>query len=278
MERISENLDYIPMNSKTVKEGMSFGPIEFRIKPESHKHHLDYLSRENGSLLYSFPRDFLFPFEMFSLPRVLSIPFKKLNEALSIRCDRLIYRLPKPDELLHADAFIDAVFIKKGLCLGYFTSRTFGANNELLMKSIDKVLLINGSNLDSVRRTIINAPPVTMNSISSTEFISSFVLRFRHTWDESLWINNIHTDKYAQYVGFERGLIEAPAFIDVLLSNIKTGFLLKEGIRVNWRYHKPLYRNLQVSLGLIEGKSGTQLLVYESENSQTVMTVKVQKL
>jgi hypothetical protein len=257
---------------------MSFDSVEFKIKPESHQNHLDYLKRENGGELYSFPRDFLFPFEMFSLPRVMSNRYKKLNEVLSVQCERLVYRLPNPNEVLHADAYVDAVFEKHGLCFGYFTSRTLDQNNELLMTSIDKVLLINGSNLDSVRKTLVKESPISIDVFSDIEFIDNFTLRFRHPWDESLWINNIHTDKYAQYVGFERGLIEAPAFLDVFLTHVKSGFLLKDGIKISWRYQKPLYRDLKVSLGIQKGVTTTNLLVYEKDSLHSVMKIKVQEL
>jgi hypothetical protein len=278
MSRVAENLDYIPLNSQTIKSGMSLDPIEFKIKPESHQRHLDYLKRENGGELFRFSSDFLFPFEMFSLPRVLTNRYKKLNEVLSVRCERLVHRLPQPNELLHADAYVNAVFEKHGLCFGYFSSRTLDQNNELLMTSIDMVLLINGSNINSVRKTITKESPISVSALSDTEFVGSYTLRFRHHWDEGLWINNIHTDKYAQYVGFERGLIEATAFLDVFLSNPRSGFLLKDGVKISWRYQKPLYKGLKVSARIMKGETDTNLLIYENDSLQSVMKIKVEQL
>jgi hypothetical protein len=278
MERVSENLDYIPLNRETIKTGMSFGPIEFRIKPESHKHHLDYLKRENSGSLYDFTKNFLFPFEMFSLPRVLSTTYKRLNEVLSTQCEKYLYKLPKPDESLFAEVKVNSVFERHGLCFGFFTSHTYAENRDLLMMSMDKVLLINGSNINSVRKTIKNEKHLSINSFPNAEFIGEFILRFRHKWEEAIWINNIHTDRYANYVGFERGLIEAPAFVDVLLSNKKVGFLLREGINIKWQYYKPLYRDLKVSLALAKNESATKLLLYETDSSYIVLKVTVKDL
>src|SRR5215213_6150280 len=104
------NLDYIPLNSQTIKSGMSFGPVEFKIKNQSHQHHIAYLKTENSGKIFNFSRDFLFPFEMFPLPRVLANSYKKINEISSVRCKRLIYDLPVPGETLLATTFVDSVF------------------------------------------------------------------------------------------------------------------------------------------------------------------------
>jgi hypothetical protein len=278
MNRVTENLDYIPLNSQSLKRGTSFGPREFTIKPTSHHRHLEYLKRENKGCTFDFTTDFLFPFEMFSLPRVLSGRYKKLNEVLSVQCERTIHRLPNPEEVLRGDVCVNNVFEKYGLCFGYFTSRTVDVNNEVLMISLDKVLLINGSDISSVRESIAKASADQTSVPEGAEFVGDFTFQFRHSWDESLWLNNIHTDIYAQHVGFDRGLIEAPAYVDVFLSNASTGSLLKEGIKISWRYQKPLYRDTQVSAYLGRNGSDAQLLIYEKSSFNSVMKVLVQTL
>lgn len=262
---------YIPLNGDNLHNGARFGPIKFRIKCASHAHHLDYLRRENKTGCFPFEREFLFPFEMFPLPRVLSKTFKRLNEILSIKCERKVHRLPPPHEELFAHTIVEKIFKKRGLCFAVFKSYTFDEEMRPLMSSVDKALLINDSDRDKLRALIINRRPVSIKSVGGKlSQVGEFTLGFRYTWDESVWVNNIHTDTFAKSLGFNRGLIEAPAFMDVLLSGKESGMLLRERTNIAWQYFAPL--DYGVLCGLyMSNQEGIKTLWLVSTDSQNIL-------
>jgi hypothetical protein len=270
--------DYIPLNPSTIKTGQYFGIYKYSITEKSHEHHKEYLKKGNGDNLFNFKKEFLFPFEIFPFPRVLSMlgGYKKVNEIISIYGERKIYRLPQLDEILCGEVFIDKIFVRNGIVFGYYTSVTKTSKGETLMISIDKSILFNET--DKVKfRSMINKdkenilkPPINEN----VKLVNTTELFFRHTWDDSIWKNNIHTDSYARSLGFEKGLIEAPCFVDILLTNRHTAELLENKLSVKWNYTRPLYHGIKVKIYLSDLSDHKTIYLCNLQN-HIMMTLKI---
>ncbi|MDZ4711117.1 MAG: hypothetical protein SGI89_02185 [bacterium] len=276
---MSIETDYIPLNPTTIQSGQYFGTHSYSIPTSSHKHHLEYLAKGNPNSLFQFKSDFLFSFEMFPLPRVLASlgGFKRVNEIISIHGERIISRLPKIDEELFTDVKVDKVFSKNGIVFGYFTSTTKTESGVLLMTSNDKAILLNQTD-KSVFRKVIKEMEKTIPFLKITDsikHINTIQLFFRHKWDDKIWLNNIHTDSYASYLGYEKGLIEAPCFVDILLSNSKTGMLLKNGVSLTWKYYAPLCHGILTNIFLERKNDINSIYVCNAKDNTILMTLKI---
>jgi hypothetical protein len=272
--------DYVPLNASTIQSGQYFGTHSYSIPSSSHQHHLEYLKKGNQNCAFQFQADFLFSFEMFPLPRVLSSigGFKKVNEIISIHGERIIHELPKPNEMLYTDVKVDKIFTKNKIVFGYFTSYTKTTAGKLLMISIDKAILLNQTNKKKFREVISTKekliPKLIINS--TIQKINTVKLFFRHKWDDKIWLNNIHTDSYARSLGYQKGLIEAPCFVDILLSNEKTGLLIKNGVKLSWNYHAPLYHGILTNIFLDNDLKKSNIYVCNANDNSILMTLNIQ--
>jgi len=272
--------DYIPLNPSTIQSGQYFGTHSYSIPNGSHQHHLEYLKKGNQNCFFQFQTDLLFTFEMFPLPRVLSSigGFKRVNEIISIHGERIIHELPKPDQTLYTEVKVDKVFTKNEIVFGYFTSTTKTATGKLLMVSIDKAILLNQTNKKKFREVIITKEQIIpkLKITNSIQKINKVQLFFRHKWDDKIWLNNIHTDSYAKYLGYQKGLIEAPCFVDLLLANQKTGMLLKDGVKLSWNYFSPLYHGILANIFLENERSKNNIYVCNANDNSILMTLNIQ--
>lgn len=272
--------DYIPLNPSTIQSGQYFGTHSYSIPSSSHQHHLEYLKKGNQNCFFQFQSDFLFSFEMFPLPRVLSSigGFKRVNEIISIHGERIIHQLPKPNETLVTDVKVDKVFTKNEIVFGYFTSTTKNETGELLMVSIDKAILLNQTDKKKFREVILTKEQIipTLKITSSIQKINTVQLFFRHKWDDKIWLNNIHTDSYAEYLGYQKGLIEAPCFVDLLLANQRTGMLLKNKVKLLWNYHAPLYHGILTNIFLETEATKNNIYVCNANDNSILMTLNIQ--
>ena len=115
----------------------------------------------------------------------------------------------------------------------------------------------------------------SLESSKSVKLVNSLILFFRHEWNDKIWKNNIHTESYAKYLGYDKGLIEAPCFVDILLSNIEVGKLMKNKISFKWEYYAPLYHGISVNVFLEEDEKIHTLYVCHKSDNTILMTLNI---
>jgi len=271
---------YIPLNHETIKTGQYFVPIDYSIQKSSHIHHIEYIQRDINSFA-DIKDEYLFPFEIYSLPRTLSISggFKKLNEIISISGERIVFQSYKPNCLMSGYVYVDKILLKSGLLYGLFSSKTVNDNGENLLKSKDILILVNGSDKETlknlIQETIVNK--TYLKPSVDYVYIGSITLSFRHNWNELFWKNNIHTDTYAQSLGYEKGLIEAPCLVDIVLSNKYICPLINRPFKVSWTYFGPLYHGTLVKFLMNIQDEIITVLIINSEDDSQLMKFKIEK-
>jgi len=272
--------EYIPLNQKTIKTGQSFGPIVYSIHESSHIHHIEYIQRDINSFA-DITDKYLYPFEIYSLPRTLSISggYKKLNEIISISGERILLQPCKPNCLMSGYVYVDKILSKNGLLYGIFSSKTLNEKGEYLLESKDILILVNGSDKktlkNQIQKSVINKTYIQLNI--DYQDIGSIMLSYRHSWDELFWKNNIHTDIYAQSLGYEKGLIEAPCLVDIILSNKSVSPLIKKPSKVSWNYFGPLYHGTLVKFLMNIKDEIITVLIINSEDDSQLMKLKIEK-
>jgi hypothetical protein len=240
--------EYLPLNADSLGAGEQFGPLRFQISGRSHQHHVEHILKGRESSVRS---DCLFPFEFWPLPRVLSQwRFGRLNEVISVRATREINFRPKPGEGLRGSTRIKSVQNQRGLCFGFFESKTENAEGKICMRATDTLLLANGCLESKLREAVskAKAPSVFGTAHGPASILDSWTLRMRFAWPTEKWRNNIHTDEYAQSLGYERALVEGPAIVDVVCSFHESHRGPLNAFKLAWKYVGPLYEDLRVAL------------------------------
>jgi hypothetical protein len=240
--------EYLPLNSDSLAASEQFGPLTFQISGRSHQHHVQYIAhgRESGV-----PSECLYPFEFWPLPRVLSQwRFGRLNEVISVRATREVKFRPKPGETLRGCTRVKSVENQRGLSFGFFESKTENPEGEVCMRATDTLLLANGCVEPKLREAVskAKAPSVFAMAHGQTSILDSWTLRMRFAWPTEKWRNNIHTDEYAQSLGYERALVEGPGIVDVVCSFHESHRGPLSAFRLTWKYVGPLYEGLRVAL------------------------------
>jgi hypothetical protein len=77
-------------------------------------------------------------------------------------------------------------------------------------------------------------------------------------------------------LGYQKGLIEAPCFVDILLSNEKTGLLIKNGVKLSWNYHAPLYHGILTNIFLDNDLKKSNIYVCNANDNSILMTLNIQ--
>jgi hypothetical protein len=145
------------------------------------------------------------------------------------------------------------------------------------MESTDKLILVNGSSKSKLKEVICKNESQRENYLNKNSDlnIGSFFLSYRYDWNEALWVNNIHNDRYARSLGYDRGLVEAPGVIDQILYNKVMSPFFKPGYSFSWKYNYPLYHGIEVTLYL--SKDEKSLKVVETKMNFIIMIVSIEK-
>jgi hypothetical protein len=212
------------------------GPVEFAIKPSTHQKHCDLLEIHHP---YLEKEQHIFPWEYNSGYRVGS-QWKtgRFNQAIQASMSFDFFRPAKVgDRLLAYQLFTDK-FERRGRKYMSFLNDTVDAESgELVSRFGGDVVLMTGqpkpAGLGEVTRQRQDegawggassgaVPTNTPNLPIGTEFPNQVTgpcpMRVSgHTptgWDASKWIDNIHSDDYAQRLGYERGVAESPVAME----------------------------------------------------------------
>lgn len=240
-------VEYVPLNSNSLKVGEIFGPLPFQISMDSHQHHGEYIWSGGGSSAASVN---LYPFEFWPLPRVLSqFRFGRLNEVISVRATREIRFRPEPSEMLFGQTRVKAIENHHGLCFGFFESRTVSESGECLFAT-DTLLLANDCVQSKLKQAVEKTKEARVFGKVDAEaaILTAWTLQMRFPWPTAKWHNNIHTEDYARSLGYERALVEGPGIVDVVCSFHESRRGPLNAFRVAWKYIGPLYEGLHVAL------------------------------
>ena len=243
-------VNYVPLSQNSISNIDVVGPHKFTIKHSSHLKHIEYLELCFGHNLSLF-NGVLYPFEVWSMARVLSSAhFGKLNEVVSLGGVREILDKDYPGNALNGVVTKKRSWKRNGLSMGDFDSYTYGADENVIMRSYDKLLFLNDSD-DEVVFNAVNSmhlkPVVFVNRIAYYK-VMDFEMKFRYKWSEDLWLNNIHTDNYARKFGYRKGLAEGPCLIDMAYVIFVEKYRCLNGVRFSWKYKFPIYGNMNISV------------------------------
>jgi len=167
-----------------------------------------------------------------------------------VRAERFVQFRPAAEEQLFGETIVRSVRVKHGLCFGFFESVTKTARGDVCMTAEDVLLLANGCDPDALREAISQASKsrVSVSVADRSSLLGSWSLCMRYAWPDSKWKNNIHTDVYAQSLGYKRGLVEGPGVADVvyMLNGVRIG--VPQKFKLSWKYLAPLYDGTAVAL------------------------------
>jgi len=243
-------VEYTPLNPRTLRAAEQFGPLVFQISRSSHNHHLEFISRCIGREPAR-NSDRLYAFEFWPLPRVMSQwRFGRLNEVISVRAERHVHFWPAAEEPLWGETTVRSVTVKNGLCFGFFDSVTKTTGGGICMTAEDVLLLANGCDSDALREAVsqVSKSGTFISAPDRASLLGSWPLQMRYAWPVTKWKNNIHTDVYAQMLGYQRGLVEGPGVADVVHAVDSARFGTGLQFRLSWKYLAPLYESTAVAV------------------------------
>jgi hypothetical protein len=179
-----------------------------------------------------------------------------------------------------AEAVVEAVVVRSGICYAFISSNTLTASGELVLEARDQLLLINGSNHEELRERVRSALKAARPLIGGEDWNVSlgWKLEMRYKWPEEKWINNVHTLSYARSLGYELPLVEGPATVDILLLSHQKDVGVTPPLRANWRCTGPLYKGRQVTLFNRSTSSDRReyaLCAGSSDNFNTILSLEV---
>lgn len=237
---------YLPMNPHTLVVGKALGPSAFAISADSAAKHSRFLAECIGftprmSVLHT-------PYQLWCLPRVLSQHgFGRINEAIHLSADWRVLCRPVVGSSLEGVAEARSVRTIHGLCIATFESVTQNSDGVVCMRSLDSVLLVNGTDRLRLRERLEGKLSQSQDCTGMSNCVHRrWPLRMRHSWPEHLWWNNVHTDSYARSLGLNRGLVEGPVVADCLHALAEIEQSRPTPNRCRWKYFGPLYRDLEV--------------------------------
>ena len=210
-------IDYTPLSQSDLEVGMEFGPVNFVIKPHSHEKSKKLLEKSDLDSQAKIISPYLLPSEMWGMARVFSSYFGRLNEIAVSRTKWQIYGTAKPNEELTAQSKVVSLDSKRGLSFATAETTTVNKAGKLLLRCMDELILLHGINTPFYQERREEAEIPSNPTYQKTRRVC-----FRHVWDNGKWINNIHTDKFAQQFGYERGLPEFIMYMDwIFLSQLE---------------------------------------------------------
>ncbi len=233
-------IEYIPLSQSNLEVGREFGPIEFSVKQLSHEKSRELLEKSDLHQQTRITTPYLFPSEVWSWARVFSAHFGRLNEAAVSRATWEIYGTALPDQKLRAKSKVIAVQTRNNLPFATAETTTEDKSGTLLLRSLDELLL-----LHDVKHTFYQERAKETKLPQNPTYDRTRRVYFRYDWDNGKWLNNIHTDQYAQQFGYERGLPEFIMYMDwIFLSQLEQfGEEAYSGRTINLQKILPIYKN-----------------------------------
>lgn len=233
-------IEYIPLSQSKLGVGMEFGPVEFSVKLSSHEKSRQLLEKSDHHQQTRISTPFLYLSEVWGWARVFSAYFGRLNEAAVSRATWEIYGTALPDQKLKAKSKVVNVQTRNNLPFATAETTTEDENGNLLLKSLDELFLLHDVNYPFYQERAKETIPPENLTYDRTRRVY-----FRYDWDNGQWLNNIHTDKYAQRFGYERGLPEFIMYMDwIFLSQLEQfGEEAYSGRTINLQKILPIYKN-----------------------------------
>ncbi len=238
-------LEYTPLSINNLEVGMEFGPLEFTTKISSHIKSKSLLEESdvNGQTHINSP--YLFPSEMWGWARVFSSYFGRLNEVAVSKAKWDIFRAVNPGENLVARSKVLNVEVRKNIPFTLSETITEDKQGKRVISCLDELILLHDVDFKFyVERGKESDVPFD-NSYDRTRRVY-----FRHEWDNGKWINNIHTNKYAQKFGYEKGIPEFNMYMDwIFLSELERfgGFAYKN-VSINIEKILPIYSGEEIRI------------------------------
>ena len=216
-------IEYTPLSLANLPEKKVFGPVPFEVKASSHV-------KTVGALLGSVQRragdedqyPLLLPSELWGWARVLSKSFGRLNE---VGVSRTVWEFhgsaaPETSVLAKSTVVGSARRGKVAYC-DILTETCEASSGRLLMRATDGFFLTH----DCDKPFYTEPAPSKQALPGNLLYDNQHRVYFRFPWDLSVWVNNIHTDRYAQQCGFERGLPEFVTYADwIYHAAVKSGW------------------------------------------------------
>lgn len=230
-------VDYIPFSLSTLAEGQEFS-LEFDVTPSSHDKTVARLF-ESIHQPSSSDRRYaqLLPSELWAMARVLSSAFGRLNELVLARTHWEMHATRPPGSRLYATTRIGRI-LRRRLPICTTHTETRSADGTLLVRADDDVLLVHDCPMPFFEERPI-PPEVVPETVL---YRAPHEIYCRYEWDPSVWVNNIHTDEYANRCGFKRGLPEFPTYMDWIYHvAVETGWAQGGLFSIDLRRILPMY-------------------------------------
>ncbi len=210
-------IDYTPLSPSNLGVGMGFEPIEFSVKPTSHEKSRKLLEKSDLHQQTRINTPYLFPSEVWGMARVFSAYFGRLNEIAVSKATWEIYGAALPNQKLRATSKVVNIQTRNNLPFAVAETTTEDESGTLLLRSLDELLLLHNVQHPFYQEKAKETQPSRKLIYDRTRRVY-----FRYDWDNGNWLNNIHTDEYAQKFGYERGLPEFIMYLDwIFLSQLE---------------------------------------------------------
>lgn len=238
-------LKYTPLSKNNLKEGMEFGPLRFVVNPSSHLKSKRLLEESDINNQTHINSPYLFPSEMWGWARVFSSYFGRLNEVAVSRARWDIFKAVKPGENLSADSKVLRIELRNNLPFALTETVTKDEEGKIVISCLDELLLLHDVDFEFYNERNKECVIPKENPYDRLRKVY-----FRYEWDDGKWINNIHTDKYAQKFGYERGLPEFIMYMDwIFLSQLERfgGFAYKN-VSIDIKKILPIYLGEEIRI------------------------------
>jgi len=204
-------IEYTPLSIHNLTANDSFESVRFSVSHRSHCKTVRLLKEH--TLIEGWRLDLfdLLPSELWGLARVLSQRYGRLNEVAVTGSMWEIYGTACPEALLQSRSVITHVAMRCKLSIATVQTETCNSDGNVLFRAKDTLLLIHDLTLPFYHERVHKDPNRRSRRLL---FHRKQCVYFRHTWDPALWINNVHTDDFAQRCGYERALPEFIMYMD----------------------------------------------------------------
>jgi hypothetical protein len=263
-------VEYIPMNLETVSKEIEFKPVYFRVSSQTDAKTKSLL--ENSSLEGSEKINFSYvmPSDLWGQARVLSNYYERINEALIMKSKWEIFGGAFPNELLCSESVIKGLKTIQNLPFVYLESITKNEKGDILIKSLEQMLLLNEVNHRFYEEKL------EASFVKNPDYSCDREVYFRHIWNENKWKNNIHTKYFAQKFGFREEIPEFSVYMDWIFLSLENPFEAYNGTEINLRKILPLYKGdkLRITRQKIQNKEVVRANLKENNSERFVAFVK----
>lgn len=267
--RSSLPAEYVPLSATTMAVGDTLEAVTFSVDHHSHDKTVRLLNDNTLDSEKMLAWATLFPSEFWGWARVFSQRFGRLNEVAVTGATWEIFRTAQPGEQLRSTSSVVSITARRGLPIATACSETYNKEGNLLLRATDDLLLIHDMSLPFYRE---RPREETSHSQQHPVLKRQQRVYFRYEWDPVFWLNNIHTDEFAQRCGYERGLPEFIMYMDWIWRAVVEVVPehIKGGLQITLRRILPIYKQEVIDILVYREEYGLKVIFLRNGEMRVV--------